>query len=346
MNFLPSELTDVIDKGTSSIDGVGQISDERGSKRPLLIAALIWCGGFGLAWAFGAWLPDLGRNVSLFLTAGILVTITAGLMVGFSRLYLHRTAYLVIGALAFVPLMTVAKPLANRAAVINHLSGAPGGTIFLSLAQTGIPGTAGTWAMHARNRLYTDTSDFLGSIWPESSFRILMLALAQLTLALGIGLWIGNGIDEISHLIPIALVATFADAWSVSAGATAMIVQSSQIHYFLLRFPLLAGGTAEMPFLIGLSDFLFLALFHRAAVRFHLGELRNLIFLSSSFFVATAGAIFLQKGLPVLPFMAGIFVAANWGKLQVKRDEIKQIALFFMAIVIMAFITTLIFHPE
>ncbi|MFZ2959245.1 MAG: hypothetical protein WA705_20355 [Candidatus Ozemobacteraceae bacterium] len=318
----------------------GTHPDENSAPSAFVCSLLAWGAGFSLAWAFGSHLPDMGRNVSVFLSAGALVVLAVGLCIGFSRLYLHRTAYMIIGLVAIGPLLAIAQPLAGRASTMNRIGGAPGGLLFLSLAQTGIPGTAGAWAMTVRNRCYTDANDLLETVWPENPLRICLLGLSQLLLALGLGLWIGNGIDAVSHLIPIAVVATLADAWSVSAGATAMIVQSSQIHYFLLRFPLIAGGTSPMPFLIGLTDFLFLTLFYRAAVRFGMGGTRNLLLLSASFFVAVGGAIFFQTGLPVLPFMAAFFVIGNRDKLHVKREEVVQLMFFLGGIILVAILVT------
>ena len=102
--------------------------------------------------------------------------------------------------------------------------------------------------------------------------------------------------------------------------------------FFLLRFPLIGG--ARTPFLIGLTDFLFFAIFYQAAVRFNLGLKKNICLLVASFLIAVASAIFSQTGLPVLPFMAAFFVVGNFRQLDVNRKDIKLIALFIFGMLI------------
>lgn len=313
---------------------------------PLVDGLLSWTAGFWLLHAIGASLPDIGKAGATFLTAAALVVSAILVVKSFSHLHLHRTTYLVLGLLAIGPLMLFAKPSVERTKAIDRASSVPAQMVLLTAAQGGGIGAFSPWAMVSRNAVYMPISDHLEPLWPEPPLGIFLLGLAQLSLAAGLGLWIGNGIDELSHLIPVALVATLADAWSVSAGATAMIVQSSHIHYFLLRFPLAAGGAPALPMLIGLTDFLFFGIFFRAAVRFGLGSGRNLLLLGSSFLVAVGGAILFKTGLPVLPFMAVFFLAGNWSKLHVKREDLKTIGLFLAGIALVGVVFTVVFMPR
>jgi len=57
--------------------------------------------------------------------------------------------------------------------------------------------------------------------------------------------------------------------------------------------------------------------------------------LLASFLTAVAAAIFFRVGLPVLPFMAVLFVAGNFGQLKLKREEIKQILIFLVVILLL-----------
>jgi hypothetical protein len=196
----------------------------------------------------------------------------------------------------------------------------------------GLSGTSEVLSIAVRNKFFNAINQQLAEEFPESAQSILLLALMQLMLAAGIGLWIGEGIDAISHLIPVAIVATVADIWSVSAGATAKIVVSSAINYFLLRFPM--PGHNAIPYLIGLTDFLFFAIFFQAAVRFNLGVKKNVLLLLSSFLITVGAAIFFSTGLPVLPFMSLIFVAGNYRHLSLNKEEARQILLFVVFIII------------
>ena len=225
----------------------------------------------------------------------------------------------------------MAKPMVERTQTIDLLSGFPGEVLFLTVNQSFPALTNHPVITTTRNSFYQPIGEIVEPALPEENpHRIMLLGLCQLVLAAGLGLWIGFGIDALSHLIPIALVAGLADIWSVSSGATSVIIRSSQIHYFLLRFPLLGGPTPEMPFLIGLTDFLFFGIFFTAAFRFGLGAVRNLILLGLSFPITVTLAIFFHVGLPVLPIMALLFVGGNYSRLQVRKDELVKVGIFLV----------------
>jgi nitric oxide reductase large subunit len=96
----------------------------------------------------------------------------------------------------------------------------------------------------------------------------------------------------------------------------------------------------SIPYLIGLTDFLFFAIFFQAAVRYELGALRNAFLLGSAFIIAVISALYTATGLPVLPFMAIFFVVGNFSRLQWKKEELKQVAVFVIVILILfAFIS-------
>lgn len=287
----------------------------------LYIAALFWPAQFAAP-----------QPVALFIAATILTLASALVVAGFSRLHLHRNLYLLIGMIGLVATIYCAKPLVKRSQLLNDSGDIPGQVLFSLAEMHGLQGNSEILLLEPRNEVFKAVNRQLSEEFPESARLILLLALVQLTLASGIGLWIGQGIDEIAHLLPVAIVATVADIWSVSAGATAKIVVSSAINFFLLRFPL--PGYSAIPYLIGLTDFLFFAVFFQAAVRFNLGVKKNLLLLLSSFFIAVSAAIFFATGLPVLPFMAMFFVAGNYRRLTMKKEEVRQIFLFVVFIII------------
>lgn len=296
-------------------------------------ALAVWAVSFLLLHKIAPAIAFIPENPATFLAATLLTLLSAFVVHGFSCLKLHRTAYLLLGALAAAAVFHAAQPMVERSRAINRSGDIPGEVLFLTAESSGLKMPADKLLLETRNRIFLACSQEVSSAIPEPAGMILLLCLLQLALASGIGLWIGEGIDEIAHLIPVAIVATVADIWSVSAGATSMIVVSSAINYFLLRFPL--PGTSEIPYLIGLTDFLFFAIFFQAARRFALGTAKNAVLLLASFLTAVAAAIFFRVGLPVLPFMALLFVAGNFRQLKLKREEIKQILIFLVVILVL-----------
>ncbi|HNV71341.1 MAG TPA: hypothetical protein PKO06_16680 [Candidatus Ozemobacteraceae bacterium] len=314
--------------------------------RRLAQALIIWGVAFLAAVVVGPLLPAWPASVAYFLASLALIGLAVNLVIGFQHLVLHRTTYLLLGALGLAATLQIAQPHCERTRGLNLVCGLPGELLTLTGRLSAVPfGQDGINT--ARNSLFGELSGFVEPAFaPESWWRVLILGLAQLLIAAGVGLWIGFGIDEIGHLIPIALVAGLADIWSVSAGATAVIITSPHIHYFLLRFPMLGGDKPLMPFLIGLTDFLFFAIFYTAAVRFALPQRRTLNLLLASFVVTVALALFFQVGLPVLPFMAVLFVAGNWHHLRVKHDDLVKVGLFLLVCGAVAFGLTILIHGK
>lgn len=297
---------------------------------PLALTAFIWSALFFAVPVASSFLPATSRSISMFVSAAALICLSIAAIASFIRLGFRRQVFLLTGAAGLIAVMLSAKPLILRTNAINVPCNAIRSVYGITL-YTAFPAALPDLTVDSGNSAYSDAADFLETAFPEQPWRILLLSMCQITLAAGIGLWIGGGIDEAGHLIPVALVAGAADIWSVSAGATSIIVRSSQIHYFLLRFPLFIAGSTEIPFLIGFTDFLFFAIFFYASERFELGRLKNLILLSISFFIAVAAALFKGVGLPVLPFMSILFISGNLKQLHLKKDDLRKIILFLAA---------------
>ncbi|MEW6709776.1 MAG: hypothetical protein AB1403_08155 [Candidatus Riflebacteria bacterium] len=290
-----------------------------------------WAGLFLLLHHWGAMIPQFDQRFATFFSAALLTFLSILVVYGFSCLGLPRQNYLLIGFLAGFAVFFAAQPMIEKSRQVYSNAEAGRQLLFIS------SGTVSTIPESALdqpgNTIFTDIRSAADSFIPDPAMMIILLGLAQLALASGIGLWIAEGIDDITHLIPVGLVATIADIWSVSAGATARIIVSENINFFLLRFPLPAYH--EIPYLIGLTDFLFFAIFFQAAVRYQLGTIRNALLLASSFIIAVVSALFTGAGLPVLPFMAVFFIIGNFSRLQWKKEELKQVAVFVIVILIL-----------
>lgn len=312
-------------------------------KSSTLVTALVgWVCFFLIFRLAGQHITIDNKATAYFLSASMLVILSVWVVTGFSKLELNRQIYLFIGVAGLVIVFTAADPLVKRAELINRSAAAPGELLLLScrynIPQPGIEEVV----MPIRNKVFKEISAYESDLFKEAVHLIVILSIAQLILASGVGLWIAQGIDKLSHLIPIALVATIADIWSVSAGATAKIIISPHINYFLLRFPLITDN--EIPHLIGLTDFLFFAIFFQASIRYGLGTLKNTLLLSASFVIAFSAAIIAARGLPVLPFMAVIFVIGNYKNLEIDKKEMKLVLAFLLVVLAIFTAITYIIH--
>lgn len=280
-------------------------------------------------------------RIALMLGASVLTLLCILVIHGFSKLRLHRSKYLLIGVVGLLGIASFASPMVNNAHRANQVKSLSLKALEAALAPNLDQPLMDCTLRAVKNQLSATIIDFLSNNLREAVHWVLFLALAQLLLASGVGLWIGSGIDKISHLLPVALVAGVADIWSVFAGATNEIIASPSINYFFLRFPVL--GMERLQYLIGLTDYLFYAIFFQAAVSFNLGTKKNMLLLLSSFLATLGFALYFGRGLPVLPFMGALFVLGNYNKLTLSKKEAKEMLYFLLAIgVVFFFITQLL----
>ena len=292
-------------------------------------------------WLFYACFRDVtcfSLFTAKFIGSIVITLLCIYIIYGFSCLKLHRTAYLIIGILGAVIVINIAKPLIYRTQLMSQtalfcikpVDSCVTALKFSKPLLNNLSDICVKPILTLRNDAYFKVYNSLGDRIEEPVLNIFLLCFAQLLLASGIGIWIGEGIDKISHLIPLALVAGLADIWSVFAGATSVIIVSSTIHYFFLRLPVF--GMKYIPPLIGLTDYLFFAIFFQAVIRFKLPIVKNLILLALSFPVTSWLALYCGIGLPVLPFMGALFVLGNIKNLTLDKKEIKQIIAFIIVI--------------
>ncbi|MCC7492128.1 MAG: hypothetical protein IT204_07285 [Fimbriimonadaceae bacterium] len=139
-----------------------------------------------------------------------------------------------------------------------------------------------------------------------------------------------------SYIVLTALVVAIADYWSVFGGVTGHVMSSdssaAQSYAAVATLPWPVFGTNLVPGLVGAADFLFLALFLGAALRFGWGVGRNYWALMAAFTIgltlaqtlAAAGA--LEVGLPALPFLSVMFLLVNRGRYQLDAADRRRIA--------------------
>src|SRR5215212_7087954 len=142
---------------------------------------------------------------------------------------------------------------------------------------------------------------------------LLALCVANLSriLAAGcVGVALARYITSVGVVLIIVFAAVASDLFSVFAGPTRVLVQedSPVLDGLLLVFP--TFGSA-LGFGLGVSDFIFLALFVAASRFLNLRYVATLLGVCFAAFLAVSARLLLQRPLPALPFIAVAFVLVD-----------------------------------
>ncbi|MDQ3023190.1 MAG: hypothetical protein M3R04_02210 [bacterium] len=157
-----------------------------------------------------------------------------------------------------------------------------------------------------------------------------LIALALMALAVPVGYWIGERMEKITNLIPLAIAMSLADIFSVFQGPTKVIADNLTTHYkkvatltnqgtpaamqeldtmrapladyIIVHFPI-AGMQTSLP-ILGIGDFVVLAFLFRAAWVHHVSPRLMLCAAAGSIFAALLVSNALSMPLPALPFIA------------------------------------------
>jgi hypothetical protein len=142
---------------------------------------------------------------------------------------------------------------------------------------------------------------------------LLALCIANLSRILAaacLGIALSRYITSVGVVLIIVFAAVASDLFSVFAGPTRVLVQegSPVLDGLLLVFP--TFGSA-LGFGLGLSDFIFLALFAAASRFLDLRYAASLLGICFAAFLAVTAGLLLERPLPALPFIAVAFVLVN-----------------------------------
>lgn len=134
--------------------------------------------------------------------------------------------------------------------------------------------------------------------------------LLRILAAAALGLALARYLATPGTALLIAGVATLSDLFSVFAGPTKGLVSadSPALDYLLLIFPTFGN---PLGFALGISDFIFLALFATASRWLDLRHPLTLLAGVLSVVLAMTSSLALGLPLPALPFIALSFVAVN-----------------------------------
>ena len=208
----------------------------------------------------------------------------------------HRTARIVAYVLVLVPVASSLHGFlfAARGYATSRL-------LALGAAATAI---GALFALIARPENLETNSGFL---------LLLALSLAnffRVLAAATLGVSLARYVNSVGVVVLIAAVAIASDLFSVFAGPTKTLVEedSPALDVLLLIFPTFG---AALGFGLGVSDFIFLALFAAASHFLNLRYFATLLCVCSGAFLALSAGLLLERPLPALPFIATAFVLAN-----------------------------------
>ena len=142
------------------------------------------------------------------------------------------------------------------------------------------------------------------------SLALSLANLLRILAAASVGISLARHVGSVGVIVLIAAVATASDLFSVFAGPTRTLVEedSPVLDLLLLVFPVF-GST--LGFGLGVSDFVFLALFAAASCTLNLRYVATLFCICFATFFTVAVGLLLERPLPVLPFIAIAFVLVN-----------------------------------
>ena len=134
--------------------------------------------------------------------------------------------------------------------------------------------------------------------------------LARILAAACVGVSLARYITSVGTALIIVVAAIGADIFSVFAGPTEALVRTDSplLDFLLLVFPTFGS---PLGFGLGLSDFIFLALFAAAARSLNLRYAATLLGVCAAAFLAVTAGLLLARPLPALPFIAIVFVLVN-----------------------------------
>ncbi len=134
--------------------------------------------------------------------------------------------------------------------------------------------------------------------------------LARILAAACLGISLARYVTSVGTVLIVVVAAIASDVFSVFAGPTGALVRedSPLLDFLLLVFPTFGS---PLGFGLGLSDFIFLALFAAAGRFLNLRHAATLTGVCFAAFLAVSAGLLLARPLPALPFIATAFVLVN-----------------------------------
>jgi len=147
-----------------------------------------------------------------------------------------------------------------------------------------------------------------------------------------LGRLVSRVIREGKLLLPVAVVASVADIFTVFWGVVAHVTETAPevAETFSASAPVAAPPEVAVPILsaVGIGDFLFLALFLAVALRYSMQPAKTMWATLAVMLVAPAAFYLVPNapGMPGLPFISAAALWANWPYLRFTREEKRALA--------------------
>lgn len=146
-------------------------------------------------------------------------------------------------------------------------------------------------------------------------------------------------VEDPRYLIPVVIVISLADTWSVLAGPTRTLQEERPDIIAKVAVSLPQPQTGNLVPAVGVTDVLFIGFFLTLAARFNMGMWRGSFGIVLGLTVAL-GLLTLGHTWPGLPFIGGGFVAMQWRRVKPRKKELLTTMAFVVVMsAVMAAIT-------
>ena len=172
--------------------------------------------------------------------------------------------------------------------------------------------------------------EFAWRLWyPLNTVTLLLIAFT-------VGYWLAGEIEKAGHLIPVSILGTIVDIWSVFHGPSKSVgeqvvehaktqVMTGTFHappfveFLILSWP--QPGASYMTPLFGFGDLVFIAIFLAGSRRFGIPLYKTVLLLLAGLGASIALAFFLSIPIPALPLLCGFFLLGNFRNLSLTKAE-------------------------
>lgn len=157
--------------------------------------------------------------------------------------------------------------------------------------------------------------------------------------AISLGYIISFIIREPNIIIPVALFAAIADLWGVTSGPVSQVIEKQPEILDSVAVHMPAPVSGFSPALIGMGDFLFLALFFTVIYRFSL-NIKGTFWLAYALLTITVLIVLVVDiAVPALVPMGIAIICANYRYIKLDRQEkLAILYLFIILLIIYAFL--------